>query len=99
MPFFAHPARATIDVTAANVTRRSLFILHQHFLGTLLEDVELDAAIRFASLIGLVVGDRPIRPEALGLHARGLDAFARQILRDRFGALLRQLAVDLGRAG
>src|SRR6476620_3205766 len=86
MPFLAHAASERAAIAIA-----SLLILHQHFLRALLDDVDLDAAIRFASHVALVVGDRAIGTKALRLHPRRLDAFAREIFRDGLRALLRQL--------
>src|SRR5690606_19631708 len=63
--------------------------------GSLNEDLELDAAVLLAPRLGVVRGDRAILAEALGLEAIGVDALVDQVLADRLGAALREIAVEL----
>src|SRR5689334_16693943 len=94
-PSAAAPA-TRIDVIESRVI---LLVLHDGLLRTLLDDVELDAAVLLAPRIVLVVGDRLVGAEALRDHPLLRDAVALEVLHHGLGALLRQLAVDRGRAG
>ena len=77
----------------------SLVILHHRLLGTLLEDVELDAAILLAALVGLVVGDRLVGPEALRDQALGLTPLPRGTSRTDSARCCDSLRLNAGRAG
>src|SRR6185312_16102985 len=58
-------------------------------------DVELDATVPLAALVGVVVGDGALGAEALGGEAAGVDAVLAEVLEHGVRAVVRELLVEL----